>query len=196
MSTEHLNNDKELLDRISNGDESAFAALYNRYWKKVYSMAFMYVRSPQAAQDIVQDVFLKIWINRENLQHIQEFRPYFFVTARNIIISSLRNTVFHQYLTDDEQQEESILLPEKMLSFKESVNLLHKAIETLPPQQQRAYRLSRNEGLSYEEIAQEMGISRLTVRTHITKALGTLRKYLTDKSVNPLLLILLVQWGG
>ena len=176
------------MDRISQGDETAFAELYSRYWKAVYTQALHYMKSPQAAQDIVQDVFLKIWANRENLGHIREFRPYFFVTARNIIISNLRNTVFHQYLTDDDQQEESILLPERMLSFKESVDILHRAIETLPPQQQKAYRLSRNEGLSYEEIAREMGISRLTVRTHITKALSFIRNYLAEKSVHPLVL--------
>lgn len=152
-------------------------------------MALLYIKSPQAAQDIVQDVFLKIWIQKENLLLIREFKPYLFVTARNIIISSLRNKVFHEYLNDDEQQEESILLPERKLLFKESVRLLREAVGMLPQQQQMAYKLSR-EGMSYEEIAQQMGISRLTVRNHISKALDYLRKCLTDNSVHPIVLLI------
>lgn len=185
-------NDTELLQLLLQEDDEAFAELYNRYWKRIYTMALTYTKSPEAAQDIVQDVFLKIWIKKENLLQIREFKPYLFVSARNLIISSLRNQVFHVNLDPDEQIEEEMLLPEKQLSYKESVNLLHKAIDLLPPQQQRAYQLSRNEGLRYEDIAQEMGISPLTVRTHITKALSFIRKYLTDNAVHPVLLLMIL----
>lgn len=184
--------DIELIKILQEENEEAFAELYNRYWKRIYTMALSYTRSPEAAQDIVQDVFLKIWIKKENLLQVREFKPFLFVTARNLIISSLRNRVFHVNLDPDEQVEEETFLPERQLSYKESVGLLHKAIDLLPPQQQRAYRLSRNEGMRYEDIAQEMGISALTVRTHITKALSFVRKYLTDNSVHPVLLLMIL----
>lgn len=184
--------DIELIKILQEENEEAFAELYNRYWKRIYTMALSYTRSPEAAQDIVQDVFLKIWIKKENLLQVREFKPFLFVTARNLIISSLRNRVFHVNLDPDEQVEEETFLPERQLSYKESVGLLHKAIDLLPPQQQRAYRLSRNEGMRYEDIAQEMGISALTVRTHITKALRFIRKYLTDNAVHPVLLLMIL----
>jgi RNA polymerase sigma-70 factor (family 1) len=184
--------DIELLKFLQEENEEAFAELYNRYWKRIYTMALTYTKSPEAAQDIVQDVFLKIWIKKENLLQVREFKPFLFVTARNLIISSLRNQVFYVTLDPEEGIEEDTLLPEKQLSYKESLDLLHKAIELLPPQQQRAYQLSRNEGMRYEDIAQEMGISPLTVRTHITKALSFIRKYLTDNAVHPVLLLMIL----
>jgi RNA polymerase sigma-70 factor (ECF subfamily) len=184
--------DIELIKFLQEENEEAFAEIYNRYWKRIYTMALSYTKSPEAAQDIVQEVFLKLWIKKENLLQVQEFRPYLFVTARNLIISSLRNQVFHVDLDPDEEVEENTFLPERQLSYKESINLLHKAIGLLPPQQQRAYQLSRNEGLRYEDIAQEMGISPLTVRTHISKALSFIRKYLTDNAVHPVVLLMLL----
>ncbi len=101
----------------------------------------------------------------------------------------MRNKVFHLYLNSEEQVEEEALLPEMQLSYKEAVNLLHNAIAMLPPQQQRAYLLNRNEGMRYEQIAGEMGISPLTVRTHISKALSFIRQYLVDNAVHPVILI-------
>jgi RNA polymerase sigma-70 factor (ECF subfamily) len=181
--------ERELIERVSRGEESSFAMLYDRYSKRVYSIALLYLKSPQAAEDIVQEVFLKIWLHRENLSQVREFKPYLIVTSRNVTISNLRNKFFHEYLNVEDQQEESILLPERNLLFKESVDLLHRAVELLPPQQQTAYKLSR-EGMSYEEIARKMGISRLTVRNHISKALDYLRKFLTDHSLHPVLVII------
>ncbi len=181
--------DKELLPLIYKEDENAFGEIYNRYWKRIYATALNYLQSSQAAEDIVQDVFLKIWTNKDKLLQIREFKPYLLVTARNLVISSLRNKVFHLYLNSEEQVEEEALLPEMQLSYKEAVNLLHNAIAMLPPQQQRAYLLSRNEGMRYEQIAGEMGISPLTVRTHISKALSFIRQYLVDNAVHPVILI-------
>ena len=186
--------DTQLLKLLQEGDEGAFAEVYNRYWKRVNTVALNFIKSPEAAQDAVQDVFIKIWNSRENLLHVRELKPYLFVTARNQIISSLRNKVFHISLDAEEGVEEETFLPEKQLSYKESVALLQKAIELLPPQQQRAYQLSRDGGLRYEDIAQEMGISRLTVRTHISKAIQFIRQYLTDHEVNPVFLLIFLFW--
>ncbi len=184
--------DIELLQLLQQDSEEAFAELYNRYWKRIYTQALSYTKCAEAAQDIVQDVFLKIWINRKNLHHVREFKPYLLVTARNLIISSLRNRILHVALDPEEQIAEEMLLPERQLSYKQSVGLLHKAINLLPPQQQKAYNLSRNERLRYDDIAREMGISPLTVRTHISKALDFIRKYLTNNDVSPVFLIFLL----
>src|SRR6478609_2574931 len=134
--------DLQLLRFLQEENEGAFSEIYKRYWKGVYLTALTYTKSQEAAQDIVQDIFVKIWSHKENLVNVREFKPYLFVTARNHIIGSLRNKIFHVDLDADEPIEEEILLPESQLLFKEAVNLLHKAIELLPPQQQKAYKLS------------------------------------------------------
>ncbi|MEI6950461.1 RNA polymerase sigma-70 factor [Paraflavisolibacter sp. H34] len=184
--------DKRLLELLQEENERAYGELYRRYWEKIYSQALAWLKSPEAAQDIVQDVFLKIWTHKETLLQVREFRPYLLVSARNLIISSLRTNVFHAYLDPEAPLEEEVLLPEKQLSFKESVQLLHQAIEQLPPQQQRAYQLSRQQGMRYEDIAREMQISKLTVRVHISKAINFIRKYLEKNYVSLLAIELLL----
>lgn len=176
--------DLQLLGLLQNGHEEAFAEIYHRYWKNIYTQALNYTKSEKTAQDIVQDVFLKLWTGRDNLQHIQELRPYLFIVARNRIINSLRNRVYHSPLDAEELIEEQTFLPEQQLSYKESLALFHKAMELLPAQQKTAYQLSRIEGLTYEAIAQQMGVSRLTVRNHITRAIAFIRNYLTENAVH------------
>lgn len=184
--------DLQLLRLTQEGSEKAFAEIYTRYWKKIYSIAFTFLKSKEAAQDSVQEVFLKLWHNRHNLAHVQAFKPYLFVSARNLIISTLRNNVLLVDLSPGQDVLEQTFLPDRQLSYKESVKLLQQAIEQLPLQQQRAYKLSRNDGLRYDDIAKEMGISPLTVRTHITKALAFIRKYLTENSVSSIVLLLIL----
>lgn len=184
--------DTTLINLLQEGNEEAFAEIYNRYWKRIYFLAFKYTKSPQIAQDLVQDVFLKVWINRKNYVHVKEFKSYLIVAARNQIISALRNKVFYESIESSEIIEEKILLPEKQLSYKESVVFLNEAIQMLTPQQKKIYQLSRNEGLKYEEIAKEMGISVSTVKNHMTKAIQFIRNHLTDKHVHPIILILIL----
>lgn len=186
--------DLQLLKLLQEEDELAFAEIYNRYWKRIYTMALTYLKSPEAAQDAVQDVFVKLWTGKESLSQVRNFKSYFFASARNLLISNLRNKVLHIYLDDEEGVAEEAFLPERQLSYKESVNLLHNAVELLPPQQKRAYQLSRNDGMSYEQIAEEMEISRLTVRTHISKAIQFIRQYLSDRAVHPVLLLIALVW--
>ena len=100
--------------------------------------------------------------------------------------------MFHVELENEDILIEESLLPDKQLSYKESLGLLNEAIERLPPQQKIAYRLSRNEGKKYEEIALEMGISISTVKNHLTKAIGFVRIYLINNSVHNAILILLI----
>lgn len=184
--------DSDLVRFLQEENEEAFAELYNRHWKLIYFLAIKYTKSAEISQDIVQDVFLKIWLNRNNLSHVREFKPYLHVAARNLIISSLRNKVFHVTIEKGEEIEEEYLLPEKQLTYKESVVLLSQAIEMLTPQQKAAYHLSRNEGKKYDEIALEMGITVSTVKNHMAKAIRFIRNYLTDNSVHPIILILIL----
>ena len=185
--------DLDLLKLLREEDEEAFAELYNRYSKGVYSIAFKYTRSQESSKDIVQEVFLKLWSNKANLAEVRNFKPFLFVSARNLIISSLRIKVFHSSIDGEEDLTETeALLPDHQLSYKQSLALLHNAIEQLPAQQKKAYKLSRDEGKKYEEIAVEMGLSVSTVKIHVSKALSFIRTYLTNNSVHPVLLMLIL----
>jgi RNA polymerase sigma-70 factor (ECF subfamily) len=183
--------DKNLLVQVAEGDEKAFRRLYDLFNKQVFSQAYIYLQSSELANDAVQEVFIRIWSSKEKLADVKDIRNYIFIVARNVIISDLRRRVLHQYLDEEmEMMDDQTILPDRQLSLKESMKIIQEAIENLSPQQRTAYTLSRNNGLSYDEIAKQMDISLPTVKTHISLALKSLRNYLSQHSVDLALLII------
>ncbi len=130
------------------------------------------------AQDIVQDVFLKIWTKRKELGGIGSFGNFLFIMTRNRIITVMRKKLTLP-VTDNLQElvEENSPSAEQRLSLKQAESILEKGISLMPPQRQLVFRLSRKDELSYSEIAGQLGISPSTVKGHIVLALNFLRDY-------------------
>jgi RNA polymerase sigma-70 factor (family 1) len=192
----HALDEKLLLLQIAGGNEKAFAVLVERKWNNIYLQALTYLKGTQAAQDIVQDVFIKIWQNRNKLPEIERFDSFLFITARNHIISALRKKTLLPLTPDDLDIEEKNYLPDKVLSQKNLAALIARAIDLLPQQQKKAYLLSRDQGLSHEEIAATMQVSKEAAKKHICRALNFLRTYLkTHSDITTLFLILYLHVG-
>lgn len=162
---------------ITQDDQAAFSVLFHNYWNKVYTQAITYLKSSELAQEITQDVFLKIWSSRERLREVQSFSDYLFIISRNEIISALRKKNINLVEPSHELQE-ILMQPDKQLHYKESYNKILSLIDQLPPTRKKVFTLSRLEGKSYEEIGAELGISRNGVKDHIVKALNFLRTHL------------------
>ena len=196
ISTEELYDERALLARVTKGDEAAFSLLLDKHAKNLYSQALAYTKSSEVAQDIVQDVFLKIWMKRKELAEIDRFDNYLFIMTRNRIISILRKKLTVP-VSDGMQEliEENSPSPEQQFSLKQAESILEKGILAMPPQRQMVFKLSRKEGLSYAEIAKELGISTSTVKSHIVQALNFLRDYfrLHGEPIVTLALILFFQ---
>lgn len=167
-----------LLQQIADGSENAFAVLVAQKWNNIYWQALSYVKSSYQAQDIVQDVFLKIWQERQKLPGVDRFDSFLFIIARNHIISALRKKTDFPLSYDALEIEERNYLPDKILSQKNLAEVIAKAIEQLPQQQKMAYLLSRDQGLSHEEIARNMQVSKEAVKKYICRALGFLRTHI------------------
>jgi RNA polymerase sigma-70 factor (ECF subfamily) len=184
-------NEKELLFRVSQGDEKAFRIIFEQHWDRIYSVAFMFSKSSPFAEELVQDIFVKIWRNRSVLPTINQFDGYLFTVARNEILNQLRRKIQEEPLSAhlSEYFRETSALPSEGLMLKETIETIRKVVETLPPQQQMVFRLSREQGLSHEEIARKMQISSLTVKSHLTKALRTLRTFLEKPSFSIMFLL-------
>ena len=176
LTTVSLHTETELLLLISRDDQTAFTSLLRNYWNKVYTQALIYLKSPQLAQEITQDVFLKIWSSRQRLREVQSFSDYLFIISRNEIISALRKKN-KQVVAPSNNLEEIIMRPDKQLHYKESYNKILQLIGQLPTTRKKVFTLSRLEGKSYEEIGAELGISRNGVKDHIVKALNYLRTH-------------------
>lgn len=191
MSTGPSYSEKELLRLVAEGDEKAFGALFHEHWDHIYTVAFTVTRSPALAEDLVQEIFLKVWLNRKKLTSIDHFDNYLFIIARNHIYTALRKEGRSTgFLREIEKIPAGVsLTPEQALVQKQSRELVREAFEQLTPQQQAVYRLSREGGLKYEEIAAQLGISKSTVRNHMVMALQQMRDYLRKHSDGLLLIV-------
>lgn len=181
-----LHNETYLLEQLSQSHEPAFRKLYAGYSSGIYAVALRHLKLPHLAEDIVQAVFLKLWESRAELHSIQHFSSWLYILVRNTIISSLRKQGSHDaYVKYLKERMETVTdSPELFLLKKEQAELVQQGIARLSPQQRTAISLQREEGLSYEEIGQRMGIATNTVRVHLYKAMESLRNYVLTHSPN------------
>ncbi len=162
---------------VSRDDTRAYDILFRRHWKRVYAVAKDLLKSDHLAEEVVQEVFLKVWAARTELSSIRSFENWLFIIARNHIYNSLRRKVrergFLSMLADSFGTCPAC--PDEVLHVKERKRFLEDMICRLPPQQQVAFRMAHQADMSYEHIGAVMGISRNTVRNHIARALHALR---------------------
>lgn len=179
MFAEVLYNEKELLVLIEQGDEVAFATLFNHYRNRVYSIALKLSCSSSLAEEAVQDVFLKIWLRRADLGHVQSFSAYLFTIVQNTMYKTLRQIAQKHQKRLPLQPEELGLVsdPELELLDREYHNILQKGIQKLPAQQKQVYQLIREKGLKRGEVASLLNLQPDTVKYHLSKAVKNLWSY-------------------
>lgn len=184
-------NESDLLFKISKGDEEAFNKVVDIYTPMIYATALAYIKIVESAEDTTQEVFYKVWKNREKLTEVESLKDYLFIITRNEVLSSLRKKgpsyPLGEYLDDTLKGKN--LGPGDTLSLRQLQQTLQRAVTMLPPQQKQAYLLSREEGLQHNEIAQKMNLSRSTVKNHIIAALNFIRQYVQDNADVVFLLI-------
>lgn len=172
--------DETLLANMGKGDKSAFSALYNRYRHKVYAYAIRIIKSNELAEDILHELFLKLWLNK-SAAAIGNLDAYLQVAARNLALNVLRKQkledLYKQHVRNDEQVYIADTTAEHVHG-RETASLIDTAKKMLPPQQRMVYELCKEKGLKYEEVADQLAISKLTVKTHMQLALRSLKAYL------------------
>jgi RNA polymerase sigma-70 factor (family 1) len=145
------------------------------------------------ADEVVQEVFLKLWLNRKSLAQVNNFNAWLHTIARNNVFDTVKKAAREaQMLKNIGAIRPSASNNVDTFVFdKENEALLHQALEQLSPQQRQVFNLSRNQGMKYDEIAIELNISRNTVKTHLSNALHTIREHLNIKSDGVLLLCII-----
>lgn len=179
--------DKDLLIKLREGDELAFRELYVRHNRQVLAFAIHLTHSAVDAEDILQDTFLRLWTSREQLPDIERFDNYIFMIARNRTLDHLRKVALQQRLIDQVwaniSETSSSEEPAQQLDARESKHLIHQALEALSPQKQTVFQLSRHQGLSHEEIARQLGLSKSRVKNLLVETLKYIRVYLARHAV-------------
>ncbi|HWB94396.1 MAG TPA: RNA polymerase sigma-70 factor [Puia sp.] len=172
-----LPNDNDLLARLAEGDPQAFGIVFHHYRNRIYSYAFHVCGDSAQADELVQETFLKVWLHRDRIPHVLRFDNWLFTIARNQVFDMLKNmareTAFRRQVgelsdTDANLVEDRVLSRENEIRFQQ-------ALDRLPPRQKLIFTLSRNKGMKHQEIADQLQISRHTVKTHLVQALKTLR---------------------
>ncbi len=180
MTAAILNNESELIHLMIQGDKKAFRRLFDHYWNNIYTTAFALTKSAELSEELVQDIFLKIWLKRDMLTNVTNFGGYLFMVAKHHIYNELRRkTSEKSFTTHLDQYFSSIAAgPDQAIILKETKQLIENAVKQLPDQQRTVYELSRNDGMDQSGIAEKLGISKFTVKSHMNKALQKIRQYL------------------
>ncbi len=173
--------EKELIKKVKQGDNSAFAELYDCYWQKVYNFAKLYITSSHDIVEVVQDVFVKLWEARHMLAEDKSLEGFLFIVTRNLIFNTTRNhfneTMFKMTVMRAMEEVDSCDI-ESELSAADLKEYIDKLIAVLPARQQEIFRMSRERNMSYKEIAEQCNITEKAVERHIYLALKFLKKRL------------------
>lgn len=166
---------------LQNDDRVAFYIIYERYSKRLYGFVLRYIKQEADAEEIVQEVFLKIWEARNRIDVFSSFESFLFTIAYNTTIGLLRKRVterkYLDYLKTLQQPDES---PggDQEVHFRELNENVHILLNRLTPRQKEIFLLSREEGLSHEEIAGKLQISVNTVKKHMVNTLAFLKSHI------------------
>jgi len=177
---------KEILEEskwlaaLSNGDFEAFNVLYKKHHRALYFYALKLSNNPHEAEEIVQSVFVTIWETRHIIDPSQSFSAYLFSIARNQFYDTLRKKVTESCYSDYVLQQNNLIADdlEKQIEEKEIYEIIHKLLKQIPKHRQEIFRMSREENMTYKQIAEKLQISENTVDTQIRNTLNFLRKEL------------------
>ena len=185
----HLNNNRcydehVLFQRVTRSDEDAFREVVHYYSPKLISFLFTITKAMHVAEEIMQEVLLRLWQNRENLD-ADNLGGWLYRVASNLAYSYLKREALNGRLLSSLKKEQTNQFFEidQQMDYKECSELIYKAVSQLPDQQRKVYQLSLQEGMSRKEVAEVLNISPNTVRNHLTRALQFLRHFLSHATV-------------
>ena len=176
----------DCLADIATGDQEAFCKFFDAFKNKIYSFSYSFTKSQQVAEEITQDVFTRVWTNRESLIEIENIDAWLSTITRNLCFNYLKKLALERKTKDEllKTQNYSDENVEQYLSYKEKANQLAEALDQLSPQQRLIFTLNRDKGLKNEEIADQLHLSPNTVKTHMVSALRKIRAILESHATH------------
>lgn len=179
MPTQNHNSQKLLINELKKGNEKAFRKLFDMYWEPLFQRANKVIMDENAAKDVVQNVWIDIWLKRET-RNYENFKAYIFKAVNNNCYKYFRDNKFDKLQLDIIDSLNFSLKAESNLEhdFEQTNYIVQKSLEELTPRCKQIYTLSRIENTSNDEIASLLGISKRSVENQISTALKTIKKKL------------------
>ena len=179
ITTADLYDERKTIQLLSEGSEYAFSLIFDRYRQKVYSVAWNFSNTSDMAEEVVQDVFLRVWLKRREITGVQNLESYLFILTRNLLFDKLKSRSYETMARKAcDTTSLSVNDTDHALRHRECQELIMEAVNRLPQRQKEIYQMAKISGLSHESIAQELHLSHLTVKKHMAVALKSIRKYL------------------
>jgi RNA polymerase sigma-70 factor (family 1) len=188
---EGIHNEKQLLTQVSQGDRQAFQVLYKACYPLIQRYILLFEPSPNILDELTQDVFVRIWEKRHRLEAVESFKGYLFLVTRNVVFNFIRALKVRQKVKElDESSSPPANDLENELLFKQYYEIALQAMNKLPPGRRKVLKMSIDDGLSLDEIATELKISRSGVKKQLYAATAYVRQYLQEHGEITLALII------
>ncbi|SFH37598.1 RNA polymerase sigma factor [Pedobacter insulae] len=178
-----INNNLFVLQQLKQGDHHAFNLIYQQYKTELGIRILRMVKSEMLTEELLQELFMRLWIQRGNIDPDKSIRAYLYQIAKNMVIDLLRRAAKEQHIQQQIIAATSELYEhvEQSLFKKENEAFLQQAIDQLPPQRKKIFVHCKIEGKSYKEVAEEYHISTTTVNDHIQKSMHSIKIFLTSR---------------
>ena len=185
--------EKTAIISLKNGDFESFDQLFKKYSKRLYGFAIGYLKSREDAEELVQDIFIKVWENRADLDENQSFNSYLFTIAKNTILNHFRKKANQQSYINYIKHHTKLMhsKTEEDIIYSDLYDHTRIVIDQLPSRRREIFLLNREHGYTNEEIAKRLNISKKTVENQITHAMKFIREKLGNKNLVPMLFITL-----
>jgi len=189
VSFEGIHNEKELLLQIAQGDRSAFKVLYTAYFPHVQQYVSLFEPGRESLDELTQDVFVRIWEKRARLAGVESFKGYVFLITRNVVFNFIRALKVRQRVKELDESIDVVSNEfENELLFKQYYRIAIEAMDKLPPGRRKVLKMSIDDGLTLDEIAAELDITRAGVKKQLYAATAFVRQYLHEHGEISLLL--------
>ncbi len=175
----------DVVKKIISGDRKAFALLYNQYLSELYNYIYLFTKSRMASEEIVQDVFIKIWERRESLANVISFKSYLYKSAKNLLLDEIRRNAvkakaFVALMPDSEDSSERT---DDRIIYSQHYKIAEEAISMLPEKRKAIFLMRTREELSLDEIAQKLGISKSVVKKQLYAGISFVRQYMHKNEI-------------
>ena len=184
--------EQELIRKLKDGSSKAFEEVYQLYSKRLYGFCLRFTKSSDVSQDLVQEVFVRLWVHRARITHTDSLAPLLFTIARNQLIKNynkvVRSPVYEQYVAYCNRLQDAGSDTQQRVEYEDFYALVRQAVAKLSPAQRQIVEYSKFNGMSNGQVAEVLGLSEQTVKNQLCSALKTLRKELSPLLI-PLYLI-------
>jgi RNA polymerase sigma-70 factor (ECF subfamily) len=172
--------EKQILSQIRKGDIGAYKYLFESYYKELYFFSRKFLGNKEVAEEIVQDVFIALWENKDNLYITKSIKSYLYTSVKNRSINYLKSKINNKDFVgiDEVVKEGNVLQADRLLELSELDDLIVEAVSKLPPKCKEMFHMSRNSEMTYQEIADALNVSKETVKSQISEALKRIKVYL------------------